>query len=804
MHRITTLLITAAALCAEAAEPENFYSSCEGKSGKELLHALNAVVGPHTNVGYDGLWNVYKTSDVRADGSLWDIYSTKRWPSDFTRCGNYAVIGDCVNREHSFPKSWFGGDKNSPMYADAYHLYPTDGKVNGLRSNYPYGECANGTTERPVGEVKALGKKGKSTFPGYSDIVFEPDDEYKGDLARSYFYMAAAYNDKIAGWNSDMLAGNDYPAYTSWAVSLLLKWNRQDPVSTKETDRNEAISAYQQNRNPFIDHPELSEYIWGDKTGTPWYIGAESEPRINTPSDGTVIGIGATSVGITRSRTIYVAGANLEADVKVNVSGTGFSVSPAQLTASAVNAENGAPVTVSYKSDVATEGEGQLVLRSGDITVTCPLSCRAEPGLPAGPASDITESSFTARWSCIDNPATEYTLDVIHDGASITGYPVSVPAGDEEALVENLQPETTYTYTVASATMTSKPVEVTTTAPIPSVVFLYDGELEFTSIPGEPSEIAEILLHAENIPGNITISVSAPFQVSTDKTSWSTNVILLPDEERFYMRLLGQTEGKFSTSVTATAEGYVNDDLDVDGTIIADTPTFHEDFEPKGDGSYDEKTYVGSACTWSTDAYFRSGSDNFPHEGNQAARMHNKRPGHLTMLESKQGGIGILSLWARLWRTESKTVTLNVSLSSDMGDTWESIGAITIEPIDNGAGNRYMEYTLPVNRPGSLRIKLEQDIASRTMIDDIRLTDYRTTSIENANSAEYHSWDAFCRNGQLVMESNGTSEDFANVYGYDGTEHFAGLLPEGETTLDLAPGLYIVVVRDFSRRVIVK
>lgn len=99
---------------------------------------------------------------------------------------------------------------------------------------------------------------------------------------------------------------------------------------------------------------------------------------------------------------------------------------------------------------------------------------------------------------------------------------MSVPAGDEEALVENLQPETTYTYTVASATMTSKPVEVTTTAPIPSVVFLYDGELEFTSIPGEPSEIAEILLHAENIPGNITISVSAPFQVSTDKTSWST------------------------------------------------------------------------------------------------------------------------------------------------------------------------------------------------------------------------------------------------------------------------------------------
>lgn len=151
------------------------------------------------------------------------------------------------------------------MVSDAFHIYPTDGKVNGQRSSFPYGECASGTTLPSCNGVDALGKLGKSTFPGYSGTVFEPVDEYKGDFARTYFYMAACYNDKIASWSSPMLAGNSYPCYTTWAVNLLLKWNEQDPVSQKEIDRNNAVYKHQNNRNPFIDHPELAEYIWGDK-----------------------------------------------------------------------------------------------------------------------------------------------------------------------------------------------------------------------------------------------------------------------------------------------------------------------------------------------------------------------------------------------------------------------------------------------------------------------------------------------------------------------------------------------------------
>ena len=134
------------------------------------------------------------------------MYSTKRWVYGKEQCGNYTSIGSCYNREHSFPKSWF--DDQYPMYSDLFHLYPTDGAVNGQRSNYPFGECENGSYVASSGSVKPLGRKGSSTFAGYSGIVFEPDDQLKGDFARSYFYMAACYNDINSSWHSDMLAGN--------------------------------------------------------------------------------------------------------------------------------------------------------------------------------------------------------------------------------------------------------------------------------------------------------------------------------------------------------------------------------------------------------------------------------------------------------------------------------------------------------------------------------------------------------------------------------------------------------------------
>ena len=334
---ITNLVLLVSMVISVSAQvPTNYYSRCEGKKGQALLVELFNVIGDHEVVSYKGLWDVYKTSDVRSDGTIWDMYSTKHWSAGSEQCGNYSSVGDCYNREHSFPKSWF--NDASPMYSDAFHVYPTDGKVNGQRSNYPYGECEGGTTLSASGSVKALGRLGSSTFAGYSGKVFEPDDEYKGDFARSYFYMAACYNDRIASWDSPMLSGNSYPAYTQWAVNLLLKWHRQDPVSQKELDRNEVIYSYQNNRNPFIDYPDLAEHIWGDKTSQEWYSTDEVTPVITYPVDGMVLNMGITATNVALEKELIVKGIALSENVSVTVSGTGFSVSNASLGYAQVNA----------------------------------------------------------------------------------------------------------------------------------------------------------------------------------------------------------------------------------------------------------------------------------------------------------------------------------------------------------------------------------------------------------------------------------------------------------------------------------
>lgn len=235
-----------------------YYQSADGKKGSALKTALWSVIKSHTQRSYDNLWDDFKTTDRRSDGKVWDMYSsTTNYTFGADQAGNYKKEGDVYNREHSFPKSWF--NKASPMYTDLFHLVPTDGYVNSQRGNYPFGET-NGEEYQSNG---GFSKLGKCTVSGYSGIVFEPNDEYKGDFARIYFYMATCYEDKISGWNSDMLAHNKYPAYKTWVVDMLLRWAKEDPVSQKEIDRNNAVYGIQHNRNPFVDYPGLEQYVWG-------------------------------------------------------------------------------------------------------------------------------------------------------------------------------------------------------------------------------------------------------------------------------------------------------------------------------------------------------------------------------------------------------------------------------------------------------------------------------------------------------------------------------------------------------------
>lgn len=263
---LLSLFLSIVSLTLLAQPPEGYYSNASGKAGEQLMEALHDIIKDHTSLSYTQLWDAFYDTDMREDGYVLDIYSGCDFEFDVDRDrgagGN--IECDFYNREHSFPSSWFGSVKTSPMYTDLFHIYPADKKVNAVRANYPYGEV--GTTSYTSSNGSKLGA---SSFSGYNGIVFEPIDEYKGDLARTYFYMVTRYYDVAKNWNTPMLNGTAYPAFTQWSLTLLLKWHREDPVSQKEIDRNNVIyDSYQENRNPFIDNPDFAYDIWGGSSHT--------------------------------------------------------------------------------------------------------------------------------------------------------------------------------------------------------------------------------------------------------------------------------------------------------------------------------------------------------------------------------------------------------------------------------------------------------------------------------------------------------------------------------------------------------
>ena len=280
---VIALAMTAKTVTPAASLPA-YYVSIDGKSGKTLFDAVQKVtkIG-YSSLGYDGLWNAYKYTDLHENGYVWDMYSDCTWKSiNSNHCGSYSTECDCYNREHSIPKSWYGGTTSGPG-CDIFHLVPTDGKVNGTRSNYPFGEVASADYNKhgnKKGSAKSITIVGGNTIAGNtgatisaSGTVFEPRDEYKGDFARGYMGALLRWAGEKAfntGEGSNTFTTNYSTGsfgLTKYGVALLMKWHRQDPVSQKEIDRNNGIQQTQGNRNPFIDYPYLAEFIWGEKAG---------------------------------------------------------------------------------------------------------------------------------------------------------------------------------------------------------------------------------------------------------------------------------------------------------------------------------------------------------------------------------------------------------------------------------------------------------------------------------------------------------------------------------------------------------
>lgn len=357
---ISFFLFFSLCLSSFATIPSGYYTTLEGTKAEGLKTAAHLVIKVHDRLSYSNLWTTFEQTDCRPDDptKICDMYSPYV---------TYFVDHSTLEKEHCVPNSWWGGPTvdNEVAYRDINNLFPADGSMNSSKSNYPLSIVGATTLDNGVS------KSGTSVYPGYSGRAFEPADEYKGDFARTYFYMATCYQDYT--WLSDatgqfMIINGAYPSLLPWAQNLLLEWSRQDPVSEKETTRNEKVYTLQLNRNPFIDYPDLAEYIWGNKTNV--FFSSNPNPNPNPPTiniEGKLVTANAlmnfSTTQLTRS--YHIEGQHLEGDITIQKSGTNanqFSVSTTSI--SQANALAGQTITITYTPTISGTHNATLTLSS--------------------------------------------------------------------------------------------------------------------------------------------------------------------------------------------------------------------------------------------------------------------------------------------------------------------------------------------------------------------------------------------------------------------------------------------------------
>ena len=386
----------------------SYYTAARGMKGAELKTALADIIYTTNSVGYDGLKNAYKTTDKTSDGYIWDMYSNiTHYTPGSAFASSYSKEGDGYNREHMIPQSIFNSE--TPMYADLYHVYPTDAKINGVRGNNCHGEVGN-SYEYSANKFSKWGAPSSSLKSnGCSETeVFEPNDEYKGDIARTYFYFVTCYQSELTSFVAyGMFNKTTYPSFTNWAKLMLLEWSENDPVSTKETNRVEVVyNTTQHNRNPFIDYPGLEQYIWGSYTNVAFdpdnYQNPYDNPTPATPSitlnqtsatlqegssltlTATTQNAGSATVTWTSSNTgvatvsngvvTALAAGSAIITAKITVSGTTYSATcNITVTSGGTTVEGDTYVKVTSTSDL-TDGQYLIVYEEGSVAFNGGLS----------------------------------------------------------------------------------------------------------------------------------------------------------------------------------------------------------------------------------------------------------------------------------------------------------------------------------------------------------------------------------------------------------------------------------------------
>lgn len=452
------LLISMVTLGVSAEIPAGYYSPINGKSEAELKTAIHNLLYNHTLISsYNDLPKYFQSTDVYPDGS-------KRWWDMYSDIPLYAPTFSGLNREHAFPKSWWGGSTSTPAYIDLNHLFPSEAKANMAKSNYPLGIVSPTSPDKETfrNGITTVGVPASGQGGGASK-VFQPDEEYLGDFARTYFYMVCCYQN--LHWKyTYMVDNNPYPTLNTWSINLLLDWHRKDPVSQKEIDRNEQVYRFQNNRNPFIDYPELAEYLWGNKKGLVFNEGETITPggeaTLITPVQDMELDFGQCVVGKSVTRYLQFRGENLKGNLSLVLSRNDramFALDSKTISASAVNTESGYELKVTYTPTAEGLHTTRLVISDGGITGSVGVGLKGE-GCPmpvltapvALPATEITEKTYVANWDVPEGEVIDYyviTRTRITNGSSSSE---TLVAESNSLLVEDFDLSVSETYTVQS------------------------------------------------------------------------------------------------------------------------------------------------------------------------------------------------------------------------------------------------------------------------------------------------------------------------------------------------------------------
>lgn len=401
--------------------PDGYYDRAEGLSNKELKTALHEIIKVGKRLSYGSgsgkTWSGFEKTDRHPDGHVWDMYSNikRNFP------GNAAAPGG-MNIEHSVAKSWWGGTNND-AYKDLYHLNPSDANANSARSNYPLGTTSGGRFNNGVIKV------GDNTYSAeYTGLCFEPLDEYKGDFARAYMYMFTCYeNLSWTGTQAPTMLNSPetWPMIKPWAQKMLVEWSRMDPPSEKELNRAAEIYKIQENRNPFIDYPELVEHLWGNMVGTPFTTNS-TNPVITSPFNNSTITLPETHYTTAITEKIPVKGKNLTQNTTIQLSGANahlFTLRTTTLSAAQVN--EGTTFEIVFMPETAGTFDVTLQITNPEIanTITATIVGRASDNFMSLPATNITSEGFTANWTA-HSLANGYILNLfkkeITESADIT------------------------------------------------------------------------------------------------------------------------------------------------------------------------------------------------------------------------------------------------------------------------------------------------------------------------------------------------------------------------------------------------